>query len=117
MLLQDRIQSLISQIESHKEDPQGLSNIALDLSVLLYNLGEEMAKSRLQEEQAIIRYFNIIPTDGGKKMTATEADMRAKEETGDAYFRAETNYKSILEIIMTIKKKLDLMGSQMRSGV
>lgn len=117
MLVQDQIHSLLSQIDSHKDDYNWLANAALELSVLLYNLGEEMAKSRLVEEQSMIRFFNIIPADGGKKMTATEADIRAKEETGDAYFRLETNYKSILEIIMTIKKKLDVQTQQMRSGV
>ena len=115
MNTQEKIKELISQIETYKNDLNWLSYCAVQLAVLLYSLGEEMGSARLLEEQTVIGYLDTITE--GKKMSVAESEKRGIVDTQGAYDKLKINYQSILEIIQSIKKRLDSQSQLSKVGI
>lgn len=114
---QVKIKELLSQIEANQDNLNWLANCAIQLSVLLYNLGEELGAARLLEEQTIIGYLDITPLEGERRMSVAEAEKRGIVDCQGTYDKLKINYQSIQEIIQSLKKKIDLTSQQIKVGI
>lgn len=118
MNTQSQINQILSELPRHYGDPVTLSNYAVQLSILLYNLGDELAEAELLENQTIVGLLDVIPgEEGGKKMSVAEAEKRGVVDSANQYGKLKLNYQSLVEIIQSLKKKVDSLSQQMKSGI
>lgn len=113
----DQIQELISQISSHEQDLNWLANCVVKLSVLLYNLGDQMSAAKVEEGRTLVGYLDLKLGESEKRMSVAEAEKRAFTDTTGMYDKLRMNYQSLIEIIQSIKKKLDITSQQLKTGI
>lgn|SRR3972149_4611710 len=117
MNTQLKIKELLNQINANTNDLNWLSNCAVQLSILLFNLGEELGDARFLEEQTVIGYLEMVPIEGERRMSVAEAEKRGIVDTQGVYDKLKINYQSIQEIIQSLKKKLDLQAQLAKVGI
>ena len=116
-MVEQQIQQSLRELPNLWNHPNALSTKAAELSVLLYNLGDEVTGAELLEHQTLVSYLDKVPEEGGKKLSVAEAEKRALVDTSNEFGRLKLAYQSLVEIIQSIKKKVDIMNQQMKSGI
>lgn len=104
----------LAELPKHFDDMNWLSNCAIKLSTLLYNLGDEVAQARFAEYSIAVNYMDAQPTETAKKMSNAEAEKRAVADTKNEYERRKLYYEAVIETINSIKKRLDNQGQLMK---
>lgn len=117
MNTEQQIRDCLNELPRRYNDPSWLSECAIQLSSLLFNLADDVAEARTQEEAVVIGYIDQIPTENSKRMSKTEAESRGVVDTHDAYERLKLKYQSVVETINSIKKRLDSQSQLLKSGV
>ena len=91
-------------IDGNCDDPNELSKDLLILSANMYNAGQEITKSEIKYAEKWIQERSKYKTD-----KETDLAMKASEE----YQKLEQNknaYKTMLEIIRSAKKRLQVLS-------
>lgn len=117
MSVVDSIQQILKELPTHQSNPNQLASDATQLSVLLYNLGDEVAAAELLETQTALGHLDQVLMEGEKKISVAEAEKRGLAETNNEYGRLKLNYQSLVEVIQSIKKQIDSSNQQLKSGV
>lgn len=110
------IEYYLSQVSSHLDDPNWLSNCAIKLATLMWNMGAEMAEMRLLEERAAINYMDQVSVDGAKKPSVAESEKRATSDTNNRYEQLKLQREAVVETINSIKKRLDVLQWERKNG-
>lgn len=114
----NELDQLLEQLKNpaNLSNPTWLSDTAVRLSILLYNLGDEVAHAELLEVESAQRFLDEIPLEG-KKTSVAEAEKRAQVETRNEYTRLRFRYQSLVEVIQSTKKKIDSTTQQIKAGI
>lgn len=111
------IEELLGQLNDpkHLEDPEWLSDAAVQLSTLLYWHNTKTAQAELAENQAVVDLLDSSSL-GDKKMSVAEADKRAVVATNNEYHQYKLQGDAVVEAINSVKKKLDQLLWERKNG-
>lgn len=100
----------------HLDDPDYLSEATMQLAALNYYMAVDMAEAEFNENEEIVNSLSMALGDGEKKISVAEAEKRAVVSTKNAYGMLKNQSAAVIEIINTIKKRLELLGWEHQSG-
>lgn len=105
----DTFEEIREFISSHLDDADSLSKVLIDLGALLYKHNQEIAQAGLEEEQAVISLMDSHGADE-KKMSALEANSRAKVLTENVYKLKTLEGEAIGEFVNIIKVRINVLS-------
>ena len=98
------------------EDPNFLSNTAIELSVLLYKLNTDISEAEFEENRIVVGLLDVPLSGADKKISVAEAEKRALTLTENKYGMLKLQGQAVVEIIQSLKKKVDMLSFERRNS-
>jgi hypothetical protein len=111
--METNFQDFLNNYQQNLESPDWLSNAIVHLSAALYRHNSLMAEAELVETRVMVNYLEVLRD--GKKMSVSEAEIRARAETNNEYNQMKAQGEAIIETINSIKKRLDVLQGEKRN--
>lgn len=108
-----QIDGLIKAVQNHRDHPNELSQLIIELSAVNYQIGVLMADARLKEIRAAVGYLD---TPSEKKMSVSEAEKRSIDDSENEYEGWKNQREDILELVQSIKKRLEVLNQEYKGS-
>lgn len=105
------MEELIKQIDLHKDNPNELSKLGLELSAQLFYHNTQMADYELKEKETIIGYLKEGQAKGEKRSVA-ESELYGVTETWNNYGKAKAQAEAVMEIMNMIKTRIKVLTGE-----
>lgn len=97
-------------IPANLDGPNWLTEELIKLSFLNYEVGVAMSQAELRENESAINLLKAPLESTDKKLSVAEAEKRAVVETKNEYGLLKNQSTAIVEIINTIKKRIEILS-------
>ena len=105
----ENFEDLISQVNTHLDDPETLSRLCVKLSTYLYFHNTQVSKAELAETKTAVSLIDAAKENEGK-LSVAEAEKRAVVQTGNQYGELKLHTDAITEVINSIKTRLKVLS-------
>lgn len=111
--MEQELSALITTLQNNLDNPDSLSRIIVQLSLVNFKVNKLMAEAELEEEKAKQSFLDSPYQDEKgslKRMSSAEAETRAVVQTHNDYGKAKNISNSIPEIMNAIKKRIETLS-------
>ena len=106
------IEKLIQAVDTHIDDPNELSKIAIKLGTWMFYQASLMAQADLEYGQAVLTELNRPLEEGEKRPSVAESERAADVKTGNKRAELRLQSEATREVINAIKKRLDVLSDE-----
>lgn len=108
--MENSIEPFLLEYPTHLDDVDWLSRAIVDLSAILHTIYKQLAQAELDESRMIVGYVDQMTGRDVKKMSVSEAEKRAMSDSNNAKHFLENEKDAVLELISSIKKRIDVVS-------
>lgn len=105
------IDQLLVDYRTHKDDPEYLSNMLIELAASLFHHNTQTADYELSELQEATNLLTTTDPEA-KKVSVAEAEKRAVVATNNNYGRSKKQGEALIELLNAIKVRIKTLMNE-----
>lgn len=109
-------EKLLELVKLNQDNPDVLSKLVVEIASLLYTHNQLIAQTDLDEKRVVVGFLDS-KKDDGKGYSVAESEVRAEVQTDNAYKLRKLEGDAVIEVINSIKKRLDILQFERKSNV